>query len=152
MKIQPLIIAALILIGASNLIHAEQQKDWLAVTIGNPWLGVKYDISKRFSVELRDVIDPELTIPDLRAAFNFYRGEKLKGFAGLEYGAISFNSDSLSGNGTLINVFAGSEYRISPKLGLSADIGYTNIDIKSSIYSVAGPEYIFNLGLNCYIF
>ncbi|MBU2614696.1 MAG: porin family protein [Elusimicrobia bacterium] len=152
MKIKPLFIAVFVLAGFTGLIHAEDQQNRLAVTIGNPWLGVKYDISRRFSAELRDVIDPDMNIPAVRGYYSFYKGEKLKGFAGLEYGTISFKSDDVSGTGTLMTVLAGSEYKLLPKLALSAEFGYTIIDVKSSDYEVSGPEYVFNLGLNCYIF
>ena len=62
--------------------------DKLAITLGTPWLGVKYNITTRFSAELRNVTDTDLSIPTLRGCYNFYYNEKLTGFAGLEYGTI----------------------------------------------------------------
>ena len=149
-KITLTILALIVLTGLSWSQEGSAKK--LSVTIGNPWFGLKYDISKRFSAELKDVVDPDLNIPTLKGYYNFYKGNKLTGFTGLEYGIISFKSDDVTGTGFLISVFIGSEYKIMPDKSISLDIGYSTIDLKSLNYSVAGPEYILNLGINCYIF
>jgi len=146
-------LTILILIFITGLTWSQEQAvKKLSVTIGNPWFGLKYDINSRFSAELRDVVDPDLNIPAVKGYYNFYKGSKLTGFTGVGYGIISFKSEDVTGNGSLLTVFVGSEYKLMPNKSLSLDIGYSTINLKSSNYSVSGPEYIFNIGLNCYVF
>ena len=92
-----------------------------------------------------------MSIISLRGSYNFFTKNKLKGFAGLEYGSINFKYDGISGNGSSITPFIGSEYTLTNKIGLGIDFGYSTIDLKAQDISVSGPEYVFNLYLSYFV-
>jgi len=131
---------------------AEDDFPKYGVTLGNPWLGVKYTPLSLLSLEFRTTFDPEVKIASFRGNCIFCRKNPFQVFAGLEYGMIKFNMPDISGSGTMITPFFGSEYAISHRLSLAADIGYSWIRLESGNASLSGPEYVFNIWLVLYPF
>jgi len=145
MKINTFVIMSVLCVLAVSSCFSSNNK--LAVTLGNPWVGVKYAVSAKVGSELRYAIDPDITNITARASYDFLSKDKLRGFAGLEYGMISFNYDGISGDGNSYAPFIGGELGLTDKLGVGLDFGYSTINLKAQDVSVSGPEYVFNLFL-----
>ncbi|OGS19766.1 MAG: hypothetical protein A3J83_03375 [Elusimicrobia bacterium RIFOXYA2_FULL_40_6] len=123
------------------------------IVLGNPWVGLRYNISRVFSAELRSVVDPDVSINSVRCSCNvFGKASKLKLFVGAEYGMINFNYEGVTGTGSSIAPYIGSECVLDKNMRLGLDFGYSTIELKSDAVLVSGPEYIFNLTMSYFIF
>lgn len=145
------ILACLVLMAASPFSGLAAENKKYAVTLGNPWLGAKCNISRRVSAELRYAFDPDAGIISLRGSYNFYAGGKVTGFAGAEYGSIRFNYLGISGSGSSLTPFIGGEYFLEERFSIGLDLGYSLISISSQDFSVNGPEYVYNIVLSYYL-
>jgi len=130
----------------------EGRERHLALSLGNPYLGLKYDFSSRLAGELRGIYFEGIRSYLLRGYFSFGRLGILKPYLGLDGGYILFNDEGISGEGYLFSPLLGTEIRLKKNLAISTDFGYSTILVKSGDYSLSGAEIIFNLGLNIYLF
>ena len=144
--------AGLIILFTISVTFGEMPLSKFGVLLGNPWLGIKYNVVPVVNLELRTTLDPEVNVIYLRGNYTSNKYKPYNLFCGLEYGSIRFNMEDISGNGSIITPFIGAEYIINKKLSLSADFGYGIITLNSDNVSLAGPEYIFNLWLTLYPF
>lgn len=141
-----------VLLCAGSIACAEDGFSRLGVTLGNPWLGVKYDVLPSFNLEFRTTFDPEVKINYFRGSYAVHRKKPVRMFAGIEYGTITFDMDDISGHGTMTTPFFGTEYALNSRFSLAADIGYSLISLTSEDVSLSGPEYTFNIWLIMYPF
>ena len=151
-KTRIFIYSILVCLLYNETIFSIEQPNKLGISIGNLWLGAKGNIfSQIISTEVRYYgFDPEVKTLSARTHCNFYRSRKVNTFVGLEYGQIYFNMEGISGDGSLIMPFIGTELLIIHRISLSIDIGYANITLKSKGFSVSGPEWLCNIGVIFY--
>ncbi len=122
----------------------------LGVTVGYPYLGIKYNFLENFALEFRSAVDYDIRVFVGRFYWNFKKFERLNVFMGFECGYIDFVSYDIKGDGYETSVFLGGEYFIFPKLSFNIDFSPTLIGVKSGRYEVSGVEFVLNLGLNFY--
>ena len=118
------------------------------ITLGNPYIGVKYQPGSKFAYEIR--VASAFSGVNIYSA-RLYRYITAVGpfltLAGLEGGVISFNKEPLEGSGFFGLLFAGIEYPILKKLALTLDVGPAYISVSSGGVSSGGIEWVYNLGL-----
>lgn len=123
------------------------------ITAGNYGLGAKLNILSNFGTELRYNFGADIRIFIGRVTYNYvFVKSPVIPYAGLDLGYIDFDYEGTKGSGTIWSIFVGSEIRITKNLTFSGDIGYSNVTVRTSEFAVTGPEYIYNLGINWYIF
>jgi len=131
---------------------SSKQTNILAITAGNAYFGLKYNVISRLSMEVRSSFDTGVILFSGRLNYVFFKIKRLNIYSGFETGYILFNYNNIRGKGWLFSPFAGIEYFVIKKLSVLSDIGYTIINLTSHSISVTGPEIILNLGINYYIF
>ncbi|MFH1367946.1 MAG: carboxypeptidase-like regulatory domain-containing protein [Elusimicrobiota bacterium] len=158
MKIKYRVLLALLLISiiliATNQIHAVSVSERLSLGIGYPYVSLKYGAGKETSIELRGAFDSGISIYGGRFYYNFYSKGYVLGFAGVEADCLTFDVDSLQGNGWIIMPFIGGEYFINNNLSFGADIGPAYINVQSKAmnkdFIADGIEIVCNLAINWY--
>ena len=140
---------AILLLMAMLAMRAAALAGDLSLGVGYPYLSAKYDFSA-VSLEGRYASGAGINVYAGRGYWNFYRSDPVRGFAGLEAGAIRFNTLGLKGSGYEASLFAGGEYRLSENLSLLMDFAPTLIMLRHDVYSdveVSGVEFVINAGV-----
>ncbi len=133
----------------SLLIHYCQAE--LGIGLGYPYLGVKYNFSGRYSSEIKWATGDGINVYAGRGYWNFYSGEKLKGFVGPELGYITFDTLDIKGTGYEGALFIGGECFLTKRLSLALDFSPTLIGLESDDFKVNGVEWVANLSLYYYL-
>ncbi|MCB4792160.1 MAG: hypothetical protein LHV68_09760 [Elusimicrobia bacterium] len=138
-KIKLISVCLLLLFVAINL-NAEPSKKF-GVVLGDPWLGLRYDIKDNIGTEIRYTLDPEIKVLYLRGDIKLYK----RIFCGLEYGLISFDYEGISGTGyTLTPIFIGYKMPINKRISFLFDLGISYIKLSSDGDSLGGFEFPIN--------
>lgn len=140
-----IIVLIVLLIIISSIAHAEG----LSIGLGYPYISLKYDFPV-ISIEGRFVTDSGIKAYCGRGSWNYYAGNKLKGFTGLEYGYIDFNTLDTKGKGYEAALFVGGEYYVKKWISVLIDLAPTYISLNhtdDSSISVSGIEFVGNIGL-----
>lgn len=146
------IILGIFLVGcSSSLVRANDISKKFGLGVGNPYIALKYGFTPKLSGEIRGAFGSGIAVYGIRGYYNFNPENKGVIFLGGEADLISFNTEEISGNGSVLMVFVGFEYFITEKLTLSTDIGPALITISSEGTSTSGPEWVFNIGINFYL-
>lgn len=138
------------MVGTARILVADDTPGMVAVSIGNPYVGVLYKLFPKISGEFRYGLDPEIKVLSGRGYYNFSVLENTNFFAGAEYGQINFNSENISGTGSLTMPFIGVEFIVLNRFAVVLDLGYANITLGSRGFSINGAEWMLNAGLNYY--
>jgi hypothetical protein len=141
-----LYILGLIIVNVINLCFAE-----VGISLGWPYIGIKYNFSKQFGSELRLANDGGINVYSGRGYWIFSTTNKLNLFSGLELGFITFNTLDIKGAGYETSVFLGGEYFVSPQMSFAIDFAPTFIGVSSDNISVDGLEIVVNFALNYYL-
>ncbi|MEW6557411.1 MAG: hypothetical protein AB1349_08665, partial [Elusimicrobiota bacterium] len=122
----------------------------VGIGLGWPYLGLKYNFSRRLGSEIRCATGEGINVYAGRGYWNYYSSRKLTGFTGLEGGYISFDTLDTKGTGYEGSVFLGGEYFILKKLSFVIDFSPTFISLKSDDFDIDGTEWVANLALYFY--
>ncbi len=139
----------LLVVFISFPIFAEEK---LSLGLGWPYVGLKYNLSQRFTSELRYATGEGINVYAGRFYWNFYRPQNIKLFTGLEGGYIDFNTLDIKGDGYEGSIFIGGEYFITKRLSFVMDFDPAFISLKSDDIGVDGMEMVLNLAFYFYIF
>jgi len=114
----------LMFIGLSSTIvfASTLEKRW-AIGLGNPYVSMKHNASKRVAFEVRGAFGSGVNVYNARVYRNFTQKGKSVIFAGLEGGTISFDKEDVKGDGSFGMLFVGFENSLSDKLTFILDIG-----------------------------
>lgn len=123
-----------------------------ALTLGNPYIGIKYHFFHKLSLELREIVDYNIYSSLLRGYITIFHTKLFIPYFGLETGYINFDTEGIKGNGNIYSLFIGTDFKITKNIVFATDITYSIITLYYKTYSVSGPELIFNAGLNFYLF
>jgi len=135
----------------SNVL-ANDSIDKLGITLGNPWIGLQYNLFSRTGLEVRYSLDPEVKLVNFRGNYDLIQKNPYSIFAGLDYGSFTFDCEGITGTGSAITPFLGASYTLNKKISISTDLGYSIISVESGNASLSGPEYAFNIWLTVYPF
>ena len=147
-----IIIILVILLTFSEIIFGRNLPKF-GISLGYPYVSLKYRLSSKFTTELRDTFSEGINVVSLRGYYDFYKINKISCFTGIDLGYVFFDTDDVKGEGSLFTVFIGGEYFVSSKISISIDIGPSFITLwskKEKDLSVSGIEWILNSGLNIY--
>jgi len=138
------IFFTLLILFFSSCIFAGEGK--LSVGFGYPYFSVKYH-----PMEVKYATGEGIGVFAGRFYYDFYSERKIKGFAGIEAGKISFDTLDIKGSGYEGSLFIGGEYFILRKLSLMLDFSPTFIDIKSDDdYKTDGFAMVANFAVYFY--
>jgi hypothetical protein len=148
------LFTSLINLKIPSSIHAESLKRRIAIGVGKPYVSLKYGLSPKFSIEARGAFGTGVNMYGARLYYNFTPKDKVVLFFGVEGGYIRFSKDDVSGKGYVIYPCLGGECFILKRLALTLDIGPAFIYLEEDEFnlSIKGVEYLFNLGINFYLY
>lgn len=152
MKRNVLVITfCLMFVGLSSAVvfASSLEKRW-GIGLGNPYVSIKYNASKRVAYEVRGAFGSGIGVYSVRFYRNFSWKNKTVTFVGLEGGLINFDKEDIGGDGSFGMLFLGFEHFISKKMTFLFDIGPAYINLSSEDTSVGGVEWVYNLGINFY--
>jgi len=135
----------------SNPQNLDETQKAIGISLGYPYLALRYRLGSKNTAELRGVYSPEITVIGLRGYHGFNPKDKFNYYSGFEWNSVSFNTEISTGTGFTAGLFLGGEYFLDVGFSFSFDIGpmYMKLIDKSGI-SVDGIDWIVNLGLNYY--
>jgi len=128
--------------------------DWLGVGVGNPYVSLIFNVSKKLSIEPRYAAGDTITAGGLRINYTFKSDRKIDLYTALEYYSITFNGlDRIdngveiykSTSGQMAGIYFGGIYKFSRKFGFCLDIGPSYIVLGQNT-QVSGIEFVVNTG------
>jgi hypothetical protein len=142
----------LILFWSRNLAGAEEAHSkentegalCCSLGIGYPDLRARVRVWGPLDLEMKYALGDGVQAYSGRVYGRLWRTGGLQFQVGAEAGLLSFNAvESLSGNGSFYQAFAGAEYALGRRVALSADIGPAIVNVSDGKVSVSGLEWVY---------
>ena len=131
---------------------AEPPPSRLALGVGYPDVRVRYSLAQRWNVEAKAAFADSLQIYSGRLSWNLADLGPLKVLAGGEGGWAKFDGvDSISGNGSYAQAYAGLEYPFAGRLRVSVDLGPAWIQAAADGANYSTTVLVYNTALYLYI-
>jgi len=147
-----LVLISLLNVGAVYTGYSDDLTHRIGLGLGNPYVSLKYGISRKWSAELRGAFGSGITVIGGRSYYNWNPERRTVIYCGVEMDYVTFDTEGISGSGYVGYAFVGGEHFITKRLTFTLDIGPAFIVLKENKFklNVQGIEYVFNLGINFY--
>jgi len=149
-----LVIITFLLVGSLTkpIVIADNLDNRIGIGLGNPYFGIKYGLSSKFSIEGRGAFGSGIFAGGARIYYNFNPEYRTVIFVGGEGDYVSFDVDDVEGIGFVAYGFIGGEYFITRRFTFNLDIGPAYIFVRENQFDFneKGLEWVFNLGINYY--
>ena len=133
--------------------YGDSSEGKIGVGLNYPGMSVRYFLSDITSLELKGQYEQDILVLGSRFYYYFDCKSEVLLFGGIEGDYVSFKGEESQGNGFACELFVGLEYFFTKKLSFQMDIGPAWIYLADRNYTsvtVAGFEYVVNLGFNYY--
>ncbi len=137
---------------AATSLRAEDIGRRWAIGLNSPGVGVRYFMTRRYSMEFRAQAVSSAAAAGFRVTRSFLVGKRISPCGGIESDYVWFDGERGKGTGFVGEAFVGAEYYFTNRFSAQLDVGpaYVWLKDKDTQTTEKSVDYIMNIGINFY--